>query len=57
MYNFDAHIKALFYPQVMKIETAMKGRILEELVSETKSDDFNVIYHNLLNYYKLKLRS
>jgi abortive infection bacteriophage resistance protein len=52
VYNFDAHIKALFYPQVMKIETAMKGRILEELVSETKSDDFNVIYHNLLNYYK-----
>lgn len=52
VYNFDANLKTLFYPWVMQIETALKGRILEEIVSETNSDDFNVIYHQLLNNYK-----
>lgn len=53
VYNFDAQLKALFYPSVMMIETALKNYVLEILVSETKSDSFIDIYNNLLDNYKL----
>lgn len=52
VYNFDAQLKSLFYPHVMFLETALKNRVLDEIVTETHSEDFNVIYHHILDNYK-----
>lgn len=53
IYSFDAHLKALFYPQVMFIETALKNYVLDAIVSETKSASFIDIYNLLLDNYKM----
>jgi abortive infection bacteriophage resistance protein len=53
VYEFDAQIKALFYPQVMFIETALKNYILEVMVTATNSDNFIEIYTKLLDNYKM----
>lgn len=53
IYNYDSQIKALFYPSVMIIETALKNYVLEILVSKTKSDSFLDIYNQLLDNYKM----
>jgi abortive infection bacteriophage resistance protein len=52
IYEFDSQMKSLFYPCVMTIETALKNYVLEEIVSETKSDSFITIYNTLLDNYK-----
>lgn len=52
VYSFDANLKALFYPQVMFIETALKNYVLETLVSETHSESFIDVYNQLLDNYK-----
>lgn len=52
IYDFDAQIKALFYPFVMQIETALKNYVLETVVSYIKSDSFNDVYGSLLDNYK-----
>lgn len=52
VYDFDAQLKALFYPCVMMIETALKNRVLEVIVNETQSDSFIKIYNNVLDNYK-----
>ena len=49
IYDFDAKIKAILYPQVMFIETALKNYVLEILLKKSNSDSFNVIYSKLLN--------
>lgn len=52
IYDFDMRLKALFYPQLMFIETALKNCVLEEVLNEGHSDNFNYIYTNLLTDYK-----
>lgn len=52
VYDFDAQLKALFYPSVMQIETAIKNYVLDILVSSTNSGNFINIYNSLLDNYK-----
>lgn len=52
IYEFDAQIKALFYPFVMQIETALKNYVLEIVVSLVNSNSFIDVYGNLLDNYK-----
>lgn len=52
IYNFDKKLKALLYPHVMFIETALKNYVLEALVENSKSENFNDIYNTLLTDYK-----
>ena len=52
VYNFDMKLKALFYPQLMFIETALKNRALQEILNNSKSERFNDIFHQTLNDYK-----
>ena len=53
VYEFDAQIKALFYPFVMQIETAIKNYVLETVVGEVNSDSFIDVYGKLLDNYKM----
>lgn len=53
VYEFDAQLKALFYPFVMQIETALKNYVLETVVSSVHSDSFIDVYSNLLDNYKM----
>ena len=53
IYDFDAQLKALFYPSVMLIETALKNYVLEVIVDSAASDSFIDIYNNLLDNYKM----
>ena len=52
IYEFDAQLKALFYPWVMKIETAFKNYALEVIIDKSHSENFGYIYNTLLNNYK-----
>lgn len=52
VYDFDMKIKALFYPQIMFLETALKNYALEVIINEVKSDRFADIYASVLNDYK-----
>lgn len=53
IYEFDAQLKALFYPYVMQIETALKNYVLETVVCSVNSDSFIDVYGNLLDNYKM----
>ena len=53
IYDFDSQLKSLFYPCVMKIETALKSYVLETMVASTHSDSFNDAYTMLLDNYKM----
>ena len=53
IYDFDSQLKALFYPCVMQIETALKNYVLEVIVQETGSDGFPEIYTKILDNYKM----
>ena len=52
IYDFDMQLKAILYPQLMFIETALKNYVLEVLIRESHSDNFNYIYTNFLTDYK-----
>jgi len=52
IYEFYAQIKALFYPQVMFIETALKNYVLEVMLAQIESDSFSEVYTRLLDGYK-----
>ena len=52
IYDFDSQLKALLYPYVMQIETALKNYVLEVMITEVKTDSFNDIYNQLLDNYK-----
>ena len=52
IYDFDSHIKSLFYPCVMQIETAFKNYVLEVIVNEIHSYEFSEIYSQLLNNFQ-----
>lgn len=50
--EFDNKVKALLYPQVMFIETALKSYALEIIIQEGKTENFSEIYSNLMIDYK-----
>ena len=52
VYDFDMRIKAILYPQIMYLETALKNYVLEEILTEAKSNRFADVYSNLMNDYK-----
>lgn len=52
IYSFDQELKHLLYPQIMFIETAIKNRVLEELLRVSKNASFSHIYEMHLNNYK-----
>ena len=51
IYGFDMRLKSILYPQLMFIETALKNYVLEEILTEGNSDNFNYIYTKLLTDY------
>ena len=42
--NFDSKLKSLLYPQLMQIETISKNIVLQILVEQYNTDEFNEIY-------------
>ncbi|WAA12265.1 Abi family protein [Fervidibacillus halotolerans] len=48
----DMELKALFYPQIMFIETAIKNYVLEIVLKHGKTDRFDTIFDTLLTNYK-----
>jgi abortive infection bacteriophage resistance protein len=42
--KFDMDLKALLYPQIMFIETALKNYVLEVVLYQAKTESFNIIY-------------
>lgn len=53
VYEFDAQLKALFYPCVMQIETAMKNYVLEVILESIHSESFIDVYGRLLDNYRM----
>lgn len=53
VHEFDSQIKALLYPSVMFIETALKNYVLDVIVGLTASDSFVEIYNKQLDNYKM----
>lgn len=49
----DMDLKALFYPQIMFIETAIKNYVLEIVLKHGKTDSFDTIFDTLLTNYKI----
>ena len=50
--NFDSKLKSLLYPFIMQIETITKNIILQLLVEEYKTDEFNKIYDYGMTDYR-----
>lgn len=50
--SFDSKLKSLLYPQLMQIETISKNIVLQLLVEEYNSDEFNEIYEKGITDYK-----
>ena len=50
--NFDNKLKALLYPQVMFIETALKSYALEIIIQDGQTENFSKIYSSLMTDYK-----
>ncbi len=50
--EFDSKLKSLLYPQIMQIETITKNIVLQLLVEECKTDEFNEIYENGMTDYR-----
>lgn len=50
--TFDMKLKSLFYSPIMFIETALKNYVLEVILEECKTKNFNTIYETLLTNYK-----
>lgn len=53
IYDFDLEVKSIFYPMIIKIETSMKNRLIDYLVSNNATD-IEDIYQNKLNDYQAK---
>ena len=52
VYEFDMKLKSILYSQMMSIETTLKNYVLEIILASSNSENFNQIYHKLLNGYK-----
>lgn len=49
VYNFDSQLKALFYPKIMFIETALKNYALQNIVEHGKSFTFSQLFDTCFN--------
>ena len=52
VYDFDMKLKALIYPQIMFLETALKNYALECTIKDCKSERFADIFASSLTAYK-----
>ncbi len=52
VYDFDLQLKALLYPKIMFIETALKNRVLAQIFYKECNTDFISIYNNCLTAFK-----
>ena len=52
LYDFDTHLKTLFYSRVMAIETALKNYTLEAVLRDTKSETFEDVWRISLTDYR-----
>lgn len=52
VYQFDANLKALLYPSIMLVETAIKNYTLDSIISNNHPLDFEYVFSHLLNDYK-----
>lgn len=52
LYDFDMQLKALFYPHVMSIETALKNYTLEAVIGDARSGVFEDIWRKSLTDYR-----
>lgn len=50
--KFDRDLKALIYPKIMFLETALKNYVLEIVLDESKTNSFSIIYDKILTNYK-----
>lgn len=51
VYDFDNNLKAMLYPVLMKIETALKNRTID-ILTRNENPNIEYIYNNSLNSYK-----
>lgn len=52
VYNFDMDLKALVYPEVMFVETALQNRVLEAVLADAKSENFDTVYQKSMTGYQ-----
>ena len=52
LYDFDSKLKALFYPHVMAIETALKNYTIEAVVADAGSSSFEDVWRRSLTDYR-----
>jgi abortive infection bacteriophage resistance protein len=50
--KFDMQLKTILYPKVMFIENALKSYVIEALLADSKSENFDVIYNKSLTAYR-----
>lgn len=50
--KYDMQLKTILYPKVMFIENALKSYVIEALLLDSKSENFDVIYNKSLTSYK-----
>ncbi len=56
LYDFDSKLKALFYPRVMAIETALKNYTIEAVVLDAGSSSFEDVWARVRSGLKSGLR-
>lgn len=52
LHDFDMQLKALLYPRMMLVETALKNRTLDAVVADARSDSFEDIWRSSLTAYR-----
>lgn len=50
--KYDMQLKTILYPKVMFIENALKSYVIEALLADSKSENFDVIYNKSLTSYR-----
>ena len=50
--KYDMQLKTVLYPKVMFIENALKSYVIEALLANSKSENFDVIYNKSLTAYR-----
>ena len=50
--KYDMQLKTLLYPKVMFIENALKSYVIEALLADSKSENFDVIFNKSLTAYR-----
>lgn len=50
--KYDMQLKTILYPKVMFIENALKSYVIEALLADSKTENFDVIYNKSLTSYR-----